>query len=374
MVIRFTQCSMKMVRRFENRLDSHVIAFCDAIKQRSIDPQKPLDFSDHIRWFLNDTFNDVVHGQSLACVLAERDNGGLVRSLQDIYTLSGFVAVLPNVFVPLVRSTLWKKYLFRHTKAFRGIQHLCTQYDGMKLKREQSMEKKPHFFDRIPSCNAPSPQTLTAEAIRAETIIFMSAALEGVAAFISPFVNNIIQHPPIYASLRAEIAQAEKSAVLSSPVATYDETCRLPYFMACVSETLRHDAPAQTILPRYVSKPGIQAHGFWIPAATEMAASPYIIHRDKGIFGEDADAFRPERWMVDKGRNERMEKYGMWFGYGDRECPGKTFAHLEFQKLLVEVFRRFDVEAAVIPGRDLRHERWAVAMFWNHWLQFRERV
>lgn len=202
----------------------------------------------------------------------------------------------------------------------------------------------------------------------------MSAALEGVAAFISPFVNNIIQHPSVYANLRAEISHAEKSGALSSPVVTYDETCRLPYFMACVYETLRHDAPAQTILPRYVSEPGIRAHGFWIPAATEMAASPYIIHRDKQIFGRDADEFKPERWTMNEKSNERMMKYGMWFGYGDRECPGKTFAHLEFQKLLVEIFRRFDVESATMRGKKLRHERWAVAMFWNHWLQFRERV
>jgi len=262
----------------------------------------------------------------------------------------------------------------------------------MKMKREESMEKKPYFFDpsvfsynylflftktpsyRIPSYNPLSIQTLNDEAVRAETIIFMSAALEDVAAFISPFINNTIQHPSVYAKLCAEITHAENSGALSSPVATYDETCRLPYFMACVYETLRHDAPAQTILPRYVSEPGIEAHGFCIPAATEMAASPYIIHRDQDIFGEDADEFKPERWMGDQERRERMEKYGMWFGYGDRECPGKTFAHLEFQKLLVEIFRRFDIESAVIPGKGLRHERWGVAMFWNHWVQFRERL
>ncbi len=40
---------MKMVRRFENQLDTHIDAFCNIVRQKSSLPQKPLDFSDHIR-------------------------------------------------------------------------------------------------------------------------------------------------------------------------------------------------------------------------------------------------------------------------------------------------------------------------------------
>ena len=91
--------------------------------------------NEEFRWFLDDAFSDVVHGESQGCVAAERDNGGLVRSLQDTYTLSGFVAVLPNIFLPLVRSRLWKKYLFQYTKAFRGIQHLCSVRTSLQPSR-----------------------------------------------------------------------------------------------------------------------------------------------------------------------------------------------------------------------------------------------
>ncbi|KAI9874187.1 MAG: hypothetical protein M1830_010093 [Pleopsidium flavum] len=203
-------------------------------------------------------------------------------------------------------------------------------------------------------------------------MIFTSAALEGVAAFISPFIDNVMQHPAVYAKLRAEIDSAEAADALSFPIVKYDETNALPYFMACIYETLRHDAPAQTILPRYVSKDGIHVYGSWIPGGTEMAASPYIIHRDAGIFGKDPDVFRPERWLEDPAQNERMERFGMWFGYGDRECPGKNFAHLEFQKLCVQLIREFEISSAT-PDKRFTHKRWAVAMFWNHWLQFKER-
>ena len=210
------------------------------------------------------------------------------------------------------------------------------------------------------------------EDIRTESIVFASAALEGVAAFINPFVQNVIQNPQVYAKLRAEIDLADSQGLLSSPIVKFDETSKLPYFMACINETLRHDAPAQTILPRYVSKGGIYVDGKYIPEGTEMAATPYVIHRNQEIFGADADVWRPERWLEDPARTELMHRYGMWFGYGDRECPGKNFAHLEFQKLLVQLFREFDVRSAT-PDRPLELKRWAVAVFRDHWLHFEVR-
>ncbi|KAL8953523.1 MAG: hypothetical protein Q9222_000625 [Ikaeria aurantiellina] len=244
----------------------------------------------------------------------------------------------------------------------------------MHSRRTTSLELKDAkcLFDRLSVSIGPDQLQPSDEAIRAEAIIFTSAALEGVAAFLSPFIDNIIQYDEVYAQLRAEIDNAEASGLLSSPVARYEETCKLPFFMACISETLRHDAPAQTILPRYVSAEGIFAHGAFIPGGTEMAASPYIIHRDRTIFGDDAESFRPQRWLEDPARRERMERYGMWFGYGDRECPGKNFAFLEVQKVGLELFRRFEIRSAT-PEKRFRHERWAVAMFWNHCLQFKER-
>lgn len=36
---------------------------------------------------------------------------------------------------------------------------------------------------------------------------------------------------------------------------------------------------------------------------TRVGINPYVIHRNKEVFSDDADIFRPERWM------ERDEKY-----------------------------------------------------------------
>lgn len=67
-----------------------------------------------------------------------------------------------------------------------------------------------------------------------------------------------------------------------------------------------------------------------------------------------------------------MEKYGMWWGCGDRKCAGKNFAQLQMQKLCLQLFREFEIETA-IPEKRFTHKRWAVGMFWDQSLRFRER-
>lgn len=220
-------------------------------------------------------------------------------------------------------------------------------------------------------------------------ITFTAATLDGVSAFISPLVDNLITNPEAYARVVSEIQAADAAGLLSHPVVSYEETTQhLPFFMACIKETLRRDAPAQTILPRIVSQPGYElADGkggtIFVPPGTQMGASPYIIHRDESVFGSDPDVWRPERWIQAEsgmGAKEheqyvrRMEKFGMWWGYGARECAGKYYAYMEMQKLVVEMLRRFDVESAVSDsGERFTHARWAVGMFWGQMLRFRER-
>jgi hypothetical protein len=37
-----------------------------------------------------------------------------------------------------------------------------------------------------------------------------------------------------------------------------------------------------------------------------ISANAWVIHQNKDIFGEDADKFRPERWMEESDRVSNM--------------------------------------------------------------------
>lgn len=363
---------MKTLKKFEKTIDERIAELCDRIKQRSA-AHEAVDFSEYVRWWLADVYSHIAYGEPLGCVARGHDVNGLIDAIQSAYSMVGTVAVLPWLFIPLIKNALLKKLVVPYLKASKGIKKLTDNYENMMVKRstEPHLKFRPCLFDSLLIPN-PSRESLSPSEIAAEHILFTSAALDGLAAFISPFIDHVTQNPSIYRTLMAEITDFERRGALSGPVVSHAETTALPYFMACISECLRFESPAQTILPRYVSAGGLVYDGEVIPAGTEMAASPYIIHRSRAVFGEDADTFRPERWLEDQERSARMERYGMWWGYGTRQCTGKYLAQMQMQKLCLEILRRFEVKAKD-PERRFVHKRWAVGMFWEQEMMFRSR-
>jgi benzoate 4-monooxygenase len=45
-------------------------------------------------------------------------------------------------------------------------------------------------------------------------------------------------------------------------------------------------------LPRIVPEGGMEVAGRWCPAGSVLSVPSYTIHRDKEVWGEDAEAFR----------------------------------------------------------------------------------
>lgn len=178
---------------------------------------------------------------------------------------------------------------------------------------------------------------MSIEEIKTESFVLMVAAADTTSAFVSAFVNNIIQDADIYANLAREIHSFELAGKLSMPVATFDETNDMSYFMACIKETLRFSPSTPFILPRYVSKNGMNINGIWVPEGTEIGANPYVVHRDSATFGADAHLFRPERWLDNEERTKRMDRYILSWGYGARICLGKNVAQMITQKLCLQV-------------------------------------
>lgn len=56
------------------------------------------------------------------------------------------------------------------------------------------------------------------------------------------------------------------------------------------------------------------------PAGTILSVPSYSIHRLKEYWGEDADEFKPERWLVSEERTRELEKALNIFSYGPVRC------------------------------------------------------
>ena len=183
----------------------------------------------------------------------------------------------------------------------------------------------------------PDGSYMTEEEIKVEALVLMVAATDTTAAFVGSFVQNIISNPVVHERLRNEVREFDAQGKLSAGVVTYEEALTLPYFQACIKESLRFSPSTPFMMPRLVSKGGIIINGIYVPEGTELGANPYVVHRDTKVFGADAADFKPDRWLESEARSKEMDKYILTWGYGPRICLGKNIAQMITNKLCLEV-------------------------------------
>lgn len=63
-------------------------------------------------------------------------------------------------------------------------------------------------------------------------------------------------------------------------------------------------------LERVVPPEGDTIGGYKLPHGTIVGVLPPLINRNRDVFGEDADSFRPERWLnMTPGQLKLMERF-----------------------------------------------------------------
>ncbi|EJC97641.1 cytochrome P450 [Fomitiporia mediterranea MF3/22] len=183
------------------------------------------------------------------------------------------------------------------------------------------------------------------EEVTSDAQTMLIAGSDTVSNTSSATAYYIAKNPGVQIRLQKELDEA--FAASDDAVATYAQIKDLPYLAAVVNEGLRLHAPVGVGLQRVVPKGGLTVCGKWFPEGTILSVPTYTIHRDPGVWGEDADAFRPERWL--ECDQSVMQKAFNPFSIGPRACIGRNLALMELQLFASSIFHRYEI---VLEGVD----------------------
>lgn len=132
------------------------------------------------------------------------------------------------------------------------------------------------------------------------------------------------------------------------------------YLSWTLNEALRLHPPALIGCSRVLTEDVDSINGI-IPAGCFMLTPTYTINRLKKYWGDDADAFRPERW--ENSKNFHPVQF-LSFGAGKRSCPGKEFAMYELKVLFTSLLPKFKFE---LTNRELHVDEFMSPFFvFNH--------
>lgn len=164
----------------------------------------------------------------------------------------------------------------------------------------------------------------------------------GIGLTLTWALLELSKNPNIVAKLRAEIRSAKLSS--DSFPDFHSVHKRMPYLDAILYETLRLyptvHATVRALNTSYALT-AVDGTPVVLNRGTIVYISIYLLHREKSIWGPDAEKFSPERFL----REEDAAKSNgyMPFGSGGRSCAGYQFALLAAKTFLIMLLGEWDV-------------------------------
>ncbi|KAL9003650.1 MAG: hypothetical protein Q9188_003494 [Gyalolechia gomerana] len=289
-----------------------------------------------------------------------RDIGGYmdaIDSLLPAFTIGGTLpSYLTKLFLlstviisPSVRGALG---------AVKRIEHASkTAVERRKLETAEEKDNKHDILRKMLEINAERGEKInfTYQDICVESHSSIFAGADTTAIAINSVLYHLMRNPVVYKKLTAEIDTAVENGTLSMPVA-YAEATKLPYLRACINESMRLHPSVGLTMPRTVPAGGATISGFHFVSGYRIGINGAVIQYDKDVFGPDAEAFNPDRWI--EGDAARMEKTMMVFGAGARTCIGKNISLSEIFKLVPQIIRYFHIRLAD-PAKE-----WKTRNYW----------
>jgi len=324
----------KDVDNLQEQIDKQVAGLVTLLESKYLSTKadyRPVDLARKVQYFTLDVISALAFGKELGYLAADEDLHSYIKTTESTLPIMLATALVPWLLNMIQSPRL--KPLIPNVRNIVGIGTVIgVAHDSVA---ERYGEKAVVKRDMLGSFVA---HGLTKEEAEGETVVQIIAGSDTSATAIRSTLLFIITNPLAYRRLQAEIDAGIKEGRISSPI-TDAEARKLPYLQAVIREGLRLWPPATAVLPK-VSTTDQVVCGVRIPAGTNVAWAPFRFLRDTETFGEDADLFRPERWLdIEPAHYRAMDQTVMMeFASGSRwECLGKTVATIELNKVYVEV-------------------------------------
>ncbi|KAG8390277.1 hypothetical protein BUALT_Bualt01G0066900 [Buddleja alternifolia] len=211
-------------------------------------------------------------------------------------------------------------------------------YKLINHKREQMRNKegtKEDILSRFLMESEKDKARMTDKYLRDIILSFLVAGKDSSANTLSWFVYMLCKHPLIQEKVVQEVKLATEvidqlsvdEFVVKLTEANLD---RMQYLHAALTETLRL-YPAVPVDGKHSDEDDTLPDGNKIKKGDGISYMPYAMGRMTYVWGEDAEEFRPERWLENGVFRAQSPFKFTAFQAGPRICLGKEFAYSQMK-------------------------------------------
>lgn len=328
-------------------------------------------------YFTLDSISDVAFGKTFGFLDRNYDPFGYIEQLKSMVPSMMAIAVYPELQA-LLRMQFMQALMPKVTDAIGIGKVMGFARDAVAERFPVKANDKPQV-SRRDMLGSFKMHGLSQQELESETLTQITAGSDSTATAIRMTIFHVVTSQECVEKLLQELDAAgypvpHPDEIGEIPIIADADARRLPYLQACIKEGLRLYPPVTGLLSKQTPPEGDvisvrysdgSTKDLPVPGDVSIGWNSYGMLRSKHIFGEDAELFKPERWLKAVGPVEARDMddiVSLVFGYGRFGCLGKPVAMLELNKAVPELIRRF-------KWRSVRPERPWGGISAGFWLQ-----
>ncbi|XP_062090547.1 cytochrome P450 704C1-like isoform X1 [Humulus lupulus] len=201
----------------------------------------------------------------------------------------------------------------------------------MESSKDKSLMKRVDILSRFLQVTENDPIYL-----RDVILNVIIAGKDTTATTLAWFIYLLCKHPFVQEKVVIELREVTKAKEVTNFV-EFAETLseevveKMQYLHAAITETLRI-YPAVPVDGKICLSDDKLPDGYSVRKGDLVVYQPYAMGRMKCLWGDDAEQFRPERWLNEKGVFQPQSPFKFTaFQAGPRICLGKEFAYRQLK-------------------------------------------
>ncbi|MFE3105289.1 cytochrome P450 [Nocardia tengchongensis] len=219
----------------------------------------------------------------------------------------------------------------RNRRSRRAGRELKAALRAMIRDRRENPRPEPDFIQTLASRRYDNDTVVEETVIECLLLVLAWAAHETTSAMLAWMLTDLLQHPDLLVRARSEAEQA-----LGHP----DPVARMPFLAACLNETENWHPISPVLLRKADADTTIRDYP--IAAGTMVMTAPSMTHRlVEGL--NDPDGYRPDRYLSEEAKAQRLTMNLQGFGAGTHRCLGKPVAQQEIPLIIAILLRELEM-------------------------------
>ncbi|CAN8100112.1 unnamed protein product [Discula destructiva] len=316
------------------------------------DMGKSFDFGDWCMFFGWDAVAKTTMSKRIGYLDHGYDFDGTLAASDTASTYLVTVGMYPKLDHLLDKNPVYRV----GPPTYTNVANLAVKLLTERMTGQDSHDAKSDtdFMDMYIEAQGQYPEIVDVPMIVSYMIVNLAAGADTSAAALRAIFYLCLKHPRVWTKLEAGVLAAPfaQPDTLHLP-APFGQARALPYLEAVIREALRLVPGEMFAQERVVPAGGLTLpDGQFVPAGTNIGFTSYVMHRNKAVWGDDAEAFRPERFLQADGESDgafaqRMRAYNdcdLSFGAGSRKCIGMHLGLMEVYKAVATLVAMFEFE------------------------------